>query len=104
LVHASREYRAASGQQPDGNVLTADRDALRGIAENGSGESLGEGKTMKLNKLIAIPAIVLAAGISLTACGSTPARPNARPMPFITHTVTVTPKPQISGRYARDLR
>ena len=55
---------------------------------------MGEGKTMKLNKLIAIPAIVLAAGISLTACGSTPARPNARPMPFITHTVTVTPKPR----------
>ena len=43
---------------------------------------------MKLNKLIAIPAIALAAGISLAACGcsGTP-----RPLPS-THTVTATPK------------
>ena len=32
---------------------------------------MGEGKTMKLDKkLIAVPAIALAAGLSLTACGS----------------------------------
>ena len=39
-------------------------------------------------KLIAIPAIALAAGISLAACGSTT---HAKVMPVITHTVTATP-------------
>jgi len=34
---------------------------------------LGEGKIMKLSKVIAIPAIALAAGISLAGCGSHPA-------------------------------
>ena len=48
---------------------------------------------MKPNKAIAIPAIVLAAGISLAACGSAKAPAAA---PTITHTVTAapaTPKP-----------
>jgi hypothetical protein len=31
---------------------------------------LGEGKTMEFNKLIAIPAIALAASLGLAACGS----------------------------------
>jgi hypothetical protein len=52
---------------------------------------------VKFNKVIAIPAIVLAAGISLAACGTTSAPvPNARPLPVITHTVTApaaAPKP-----------
>lgn len=52
---------------------------------------------MKFNKVIAIPAIVLAAGISLAACGTTSAPvPNARPLPVIIHTVTApaaAPKP-----------
>ena len=52
---------------------------------------------MKLNKAIAIPAIVLAAGISLAACGTTSAPvPNARPLPVIIHTVPATPKPAIT--------
>ena len=52
--------------------------------------ALGEGTTMKLNKAIAIPAIALAAGISLAACGSVkaPAAP-----PAVTHTATAAPKP-----------
>ena len=54
----------------------------------------GEGKTMKLNKkLIAVPAIALAAGISLAACGSAKAPVAA---PSVTHTVTApaaAPKP-----------
>ena len=48
---------------------------------------------MKLNKAIAIPAIALAAGISLVACGSAKAPVAA---PAVTHTVTApaaTPKP-----------
>jgi hypothetical protein len=52
---------------------------------------LGEGMTMKLNKLFAIPAIALAAGLGLAACGSTS---TPRPLPS-THTVTApapTPK------------
>jgi len=51
---------------------------------------------MKRNKVIAIPAIGLIAGLGLTACGSTAPAPNAKPMPFITHTVTApapAPKP-----------
>ena len=49
----------------------------------------GEGKTMKLNrKFIAIPAIAIAAGIGLAACGSQ-AAPSAAP----THTVTAAPAP-----------
>ena len=39
-------------------------------------------------KFIAIPAIALAAGISLAACGSQSA---PKPQPTITHTVTATP-------------
>jgi hypothetical protein len=54
---------------------------------------------MKLNKVIAIPAIALAAGISLSACGSTTT------LPVITHTVTApaaapkptTPAPKATG-------
>jgi len=34
----------------------------------------GEGKAMKFNKVIAIPAVALAAGLSLAACGSVNAR------------------------------
>ena len=45
----------------------------------------GEGKTMKLNKVVAIPAIALAAGLSLAACGSVKA-PAATPA--VTHAVT----------------
>jgi hypothetical protein len=36
---------------------------------------LGEGKTMKLNKLIAIPAVALTAGLGLAACGTTVVQP-----------------------------
>ena len=42
---------------------------------------------MKLNKVIAIPAVALAAGLSLAACGSTTT------LPVITHTVTASPAP-----------
>ena len=48
---------------------------------------------MKLYKIAAIPAIALAAGLSLTACGSAKAPAAA---PAVTHTVTApaaTPKP-----------
>ncbi len=46
---------------------------------------------MKFNKVIAIPAIALAAGISLAACGSAKAPVAA---PTVTHTVTApAPKP-----------
>jgi hypothetical protein len=59
---------------------------------------LGEGKTMKLNKkLIAVPAIALAASLSLAACGSQAA---SRTAPAVTHTVTApaaTPKPAHTG-------
>ena len=51
---------------------------------------------MKLNKVIAIPAIALAAGVSLAACGSVKAPAAA---PAVTHTVTAppaTPKPKAS--------
>ena len=43
---------------------------------------------MKLNEVVAIPAIVLAAGISLAACGSLKAPAAA---PAATHTVTAAP-------------
>ena len=50
---------------------------------------------MKLNKVIAIPAIALAAGataLACSACGTTTAPPViARPLPVITHTVTPAP-------------
>jgi hypothetical protein len=42
-------------------------------------------------KLIAIPAITLAAGLSLAACGSDPAPSGAAARPAITHTVTAAP-------------
>ena len=48
---------------------------------------------MKLNKVVAIPALALAAGLSLAACGSLKA---AAAAPAVTHTVTApaaTPKP-----------
>ena len=46
----------------------------------------GEGMTMKLNKVVAIPAIAIVAGLGLAACGSVKA-PVAKPA------VTVTAKP-----------
>jgi hypothetical protein len=56
---------------------------------------------MKLNKVVAVPALALAAGISLAACGTTtvvhtPAvmhTVTAAPKPAVTHTVTAAPKP-----------
>ena len=51
---------------------------------------------MKLNKVVAIPALALAAGLGLAACGQA-ATPRAAPAP--THTVTAppaTPKPKAS--------
>ena len=46
---------------------------------------------MTTTKLIAIPALALAAGIGLTACGTTSA---PKPAPTVTHTVTApAPKP-----------
>jgi hypothetical protein len=45
---------------------------------------------VKFNKVIAIPAIVLAAGISLAACGSAKAPAAA---PTVTHTVIASPAP-----------
>jgi hypothetical protein len=48
---------------------------------------------MKLNKVVAIPVIALAAGLGLTACGSAKAPAAA---PVVTHTVTApaaAPKP-----------
>ena len=47
---------------------------------------------MKLSKVVAIPAIALAAGISLAACGSLKA-PAAAPA---THTVTAAPKASVT--------
>ena len=49
---------------------------------------LGEGKTMKLNKAIAIPAIALAAGLSLAACGSVKGH---AALPAVTHTGVTAP-------------
>ena len=52
---------------------------------------------MKLNKVVAIPALALAAGLSLAACGSAKAPAAA---PAITHTVTApaaAPKPTTSA-------
>jgi hypothetical protein len=52
---------------------------------------------MKLNKATAIPAIALAAGISLTACGSQAA---SHASPAVTHTVTApaaAPKPSTAA-------
>ena len=43
---------------------------------------------MKLNKVVAIPALALAAGLSLAACGSVKAAATA---PAVTHTVTAAP-------------
>ena len=43
---------------------------------------------MKLSKVVAIPAVALAAGISLAACGSLTAPAAA---PAVTHTVTAAP-------------
>jgi hypothetical protein len=53
--------------------------ALRGIAESDSEDSLGgkAGKAIKLNKLAAITAIALAAGLGLAACGSSSAPTSA---------------------------
>jgi hypothetical protein len=48
----------------------------------------GQGKTMKLDKVVAILAIALAAGISLAACGSSKA---PAVVSAATHTVTVAP-------------
>ena len=45
---------------------------------------------MKLNKVVAIPAIALAAGLSLAACGSAKAPAAA---PTVTHTVIASPAP-----------
>ena len=45
---------------------------------------------MKLNKVVAIPAIALAAGLSLAACGSAKAPAAA---PTVTHTVIESPAP-----------
>ena len=53
---------------------------------------MGEGKTMKFNKVIAIPAIAIAAGIGLAACGSVKA-PVAKPTVTVTHTVAAKPVP-----------
>ena len=44
---------------------------------------------MKLNKVIAVPAIALAAGLGLSACGAS-APVTAKPLPVITHTVPAT--------------
>jgi hypothetical protein len=55
---------------------------------------LREGKTMKFNKVIAIPAIALTAGLTLAACGS--AKTPAAAPAVTTHTVTApaaAPKP-----------
>jgi len=49
---------------------------------------LGEGKTMKLNKAIALPAIALAAGLSLAACGSVKGH---TAQPTVTHTGVTAP-------------
>ena len=52
---------------------------------------------MKINKVVAIPALALAAGISLAACGSVKAPAAAQ---AVTHTVTApaaTPKPAHTG-------
>ena len=54
---------------------------------------LGKGKTMKLNKVIVIPALALTAGLGLAACGSVKAPAAAPP---VTDTVTApapAPKP-----------
>lgn len=47
--------------------------------------ALGEGKTMKLNEVVAIQALALAAGISLAACGSVKA-----PALGLNHTLTAS--------------
>ena len=69
------------------------------------GWSVGEGKTMKLNRLAAIPAIALAAGLLLAACGS-----QAAPAPTVTVTAPVaapaptdTTAPNIEGLRASDI-
>ena len=46
---------------------------------------------MKLNKVVAIPAIVLAAGLSLAACGTTVVQPAAPVKPAATAPVATTP-------------
>ena len=62
-------------------------------SEIGLFSALGEGKTMKLsNKLIAVPALALAAGLSLAACGTTHTV-IIKAAPAVTHTVT-TPAPK----------
>ena len=45
---------------------------------------------MKLNKVVAIPALAIAAGIGLAACGSAKAPAAA---PIVTHTVIASPAP-----------
>jgi hypothetical protein len=47
---------------------------------------------MKLNRLAAIPAIAIAAGIGLAACGSVKT-PVAKPAVTVTHTVAAKPVP-----------
>jgi uncharacterized lipoprotein YbaY len=51
---------------------------------------------MKLNKAVAIPALALAAGLSLVACSSVKASSTA---PAVTHTVApaAAPKPSAIG-------
>ena len=56
---------------------------------------------MKLDKLAAIPAIAIAAGIGLAACGSVKA-PVAKPAVTVTHTVAAKPVPaQNRVRYGK---
>ena len=53
---------------------------------------------MKLNKVIAIPALALAAGLSLAACGSAKAPAAA---PAVTHALTAPARPQDSQEGTR---
>ena len=59
----------------------------------------GEGKTMKVNKLIAVPAIALAAGIGLAACGTTVVQPApvkpAATTPAATTPAAAAPAPKV---------
>ena len=61
----------------------------------------GEGKAMKLNKLVAIPAIAFAAGISLAACGSTVVgSPPTTAKSAVTHSVTAVPVAPVATKSA----
>jgi hypothetical protein len=57
---------------------------------------------MTTTKLVAIPAIALAAGLSLAACGSQAAAPHAiaKPKPVVTVTVTAKPAPVKTAHHA----